>query len=205
MKHTCNPKLFVSIITILSLPLITACQGTFKGLVKTSSETLPKVSITANAGYRTCSDANGEYTFEVEEGTNILIYRKKGYKLGSRTEYVGLFQTKTLSDTTLNPSTTGKEIKGNIGASKPGVKVRLYQLQCGSYTEIDSMFTCSDGDYSFSGRPDGTDLPDGTYKVTVECSVCTWNSTSIENITITNSSQYDFTGAACGAGDCIWP
>ena len=72
---------------------------------------------------------------------------------------------------TLNGSNSQIEISGYVGVQKEGITVNLYQLGC-VYTLIASMKTCYDGTYSFTSLEDGSDLPNGTYKVEPVCSVC---------------------------------
>ena len=104
---------------------------------------------------------------------------------------------------TLQGSDSQIEISGYVGIKKEGITVNLYQLGC-VYTLVASMKTCLDGTYSFNSLEDGSDLPNGTYKVEPVCSgICTFVPSSIADIPVPHTPQsYDFNTAACGEGAC---
>ena len=225
MKKICSTKTVLTIIFVLFLPLLNPfsrgiLNPTIRGYVKqpcpSPSTGLQDVYIKGDDGYETCSLNAGLFSFDPSAtgGNKIVTFRMKGYQINPLTvNNLVNYQTTDIGVVCLEQSTPNYEISGTfIGDVKKGVTVKLYQLTCGgSYSEIASTKTCSDGTYSFSGQrmPDGTvsDLSAGTYKVMPVCSVCTFSDGGnppknyIENIPIPNTQQYNFY-ASCSPGGC---
>ena len=216
MKINFILKSVLLIILVVFLPFFTACpppsldgpgpvEPTLQGEVKDSSSTgLKYVRVRYSDQYQTCSQANGWYSFKLDNaGVKTVTYTRKNYKMKKESVTFPTNDSTITQNTTLNGSNSQIEISGYVGVQKEGITVNLYQLGC-VYTLIASMKTCADGTYSFTSLEDGSDLPNGTYKVEPVCSgICTFVPSSIADIPVPHTPQsYDFNTAACGEGAC---
>jgi len=220
MDKDYKPKSLILILAIVLAPFFSGCTGAFKGYVKDASTTpLTDTRVTfksTSLQQITCSQTNGYYNYDIPAGSYTISYRKKGFKVFKLENQIArdLFPT-PVDDVSLQSTTAGKEISGQvyISSSSPrqgreGVTVNLYQISCGAPgpTPIDSAVTCSDGYYTFSVLPDGSELPDNTtYKVEPVCAgVCTFSPQYRDGIAVPvnpSSQTFDF-AAACGSGAC---
>ena len=133
----------------------------------------------------------------ISPGSSISVTcTKQGYKRG-RISLNSNALTGTMPDISLDETTAQRELRGSVGVRKEGVTVKLYRNEVGGYRHIDTAVTCSDGIYAFS------ELADGAYKISPECSVCTFSPSFRDNVKIpcTATATFDFK-AGCTPGAC---
>jgi hypothetical protein len=137
---------------------------------------------------------------------NSIICRKQGYKLDrislNTPDFQGRDRRSTMTgtmtdDISLDATTERRELWGFVGLRKEGVTVKLYRKEGEVYRYIDTAVTCYDGIYAFS------ELADGVYKISPECSVCTFGPAFRNNVQIpcTATASFNF-AAGCTPGAC---
>jgi hypothetical protein len=171
-----------------------------QGTVRDKNGTgLANVRITVDNRFTTCSDSKGWYSLNVTPGSSIKItFRKQGYKLG-QISLNSPVRTGSMGDISLVQNTPQRELRGIVGVKKEGIKVKLYRKEEDGYKLVvgGPAVTCSDGIYAFS------ELADGLYKISPECSVCTFRPAFRDSIQIPcdATATFDFR-AGCTPGAC---
>jgi hypothetical protein len=141
-----------------------------------NNNTLVNARIVSDDLFTTCSGDGGNYGLEVNVGNRTLNYRKSGYKTITQTFYVPPI-VGARKDACLQASDATHEIAGTVTWNKEGIApqdvlITLYSCTdctcngCTCETQIDSVLTCSDGNFSFP------DLAEEPYKIVPSFTGC---------------------------------